>query len=388
MTKNSFSDMTKAIKSTTKPNKETGAVNPSVEMSSTFEQKDFDNFGKWDYSRSGNPTRDVLEESIAELENGSRGFAFATGMAAISTALLTLNQGDHIILTENVYGGTFRLVTQVLVKYGIEYDFVNLSDNKALKTAFKENTKVVYAETPSNPTLQITNIKEVAEIAHQNNAKLFVDNTFMTPMLQKPLDFGADLVVHSGTKFLAGHSDILAGLIVTKDEKLGDQVYFLQNSMGATLGVSDCFLLLRGIKTLGVRMEKESQSALQLANWLEKQSIVKKVYYPELNSFEGHNIHNQQAKSGGAVLSFDLGSEDHVRKLVDNIKIPIFSVSLGAVESIISYPPKMSHAEMDRNERYERGITDGLIRLSVGLEDIDDLIEDLKNSFTEIEKDL
>lgn len=308
MSKTNFSDLTKAIKSTTKPNKETGAVNPSVEMSSTFEQKDFDEFGKWDYSRSGNPTRDVLEDCIAELENGSRGFAFATRMAAISTALLTLNQGDHIILTENVYGGTFRLVTQVLVKYGIEYDFVNLSDQNALSNSFKKNTKVVYAETPSNPTLQITDINKVAEITHQNNAKLFVDNTFMTPMLQKPLDLGADLVVHSGTKFLAVHSDILAGLIVTKDSDLGDQVYFLQNSMGATLGVSDCFLLLRGIKTLGVRMEKESKNALLFSQWLEDHSLVKKVNYPELKSFSGNEIQTKQAKSGGAVLSFDLGS--------------------------------------------------------------------------------
>ncbi|MBW1606425.1 aminotransferase class V-fold PLP-dependent enzyme [Lactobacillus sp. Sy-1] len=384
MASNQFSDWTKVIKSTTKPDKETGAINPPIQLSSTFEQRDFDHFGKWDYSRSGNPTRDVLEDSIASLEHGTRGFAFATGMAAISTALLTLTQGDHIILTKNVYGGTFRLVTQVLVKYGIEYTFVDLGDEDALRNAFQKNTKVVYIETPSNPTLQVTNIADVAKIAHEHDALAFVDNTFMTPILQKPLDLGADLVLHSGTKFLAGHSDILAGLIVTKDPSLGDQVYFLQNAMGATLGVSDCWLLLRGIKTLAVRMEKESANALELATWLEQQPLVTKVNYPGLPSSPEHQVQASQAASGGAVLSFDIGSEDNVRKLVELVKIPVFSVSLGAVESIISYPPKMSHAEMSPAERHVRGITDGLLRYSVGLESVEDLKADLKQAFDQI----
>ncbi|MHA8111502.1 aminotransferase class V-fold PLP-dependent enzyme [Lactobacillaceae bacterium Melli_B4] len=384
MANNQFSDWTEVIKSTTKPDKETGAINPPIQMSSTFEQRDFDHFGKWDYSRSGNPTRDVLEASIASLEHGSRGFAFATGMAAISTALLTLNQGDHIILTKNVYGGTFRLVTQVLVKYGIEYTFVDLGDEAELKQAFQDNTKVVYIETPSNPTLQVTDIAAVTQIAHDHNALAFVDNTFMTPVLQKPLDLGADLVVHSGTKFLAGHSDILAGLIVTKDKTLGDQVYFLQNAMGATLGVSDCWLLMRGIKTLAVRMEKESEHALAFAKWLEAQPVVTKVNYPGLETDSEYDVQSKQAKSGGAVLSFDIGSEDNVRKLVELVKIPVFSVSLGAVESILSYPPKMSHAELNPEERHARGITDGLLRLSIGLEDIEDLKQDFASAFAQL----
>lgn len=287
-------------------------------------------------------------------------------------------------MTKNVYGGTFRLVTEVLVKYGIDYTFVDLGNEEELRAAFQDNTKVVYIETPSNPTLQVTDIRLVVEIAHAHQALVFADNTFMTPVLQKPLDLGVDLVVHSATKFLAGHSDILAGLVVTKDEELGKQVYFLQNAMGATLGVSDSWLLLRGIKTLAVRMEKESANALELAEWLEQQPLVTKVNYPGLKNDDNYQVQAKQAKSGGAVLSFDIGSEDNVRQLIKEVKIPIFSVSLGAVESIISYPPKMSHAEMNPVERHERGITDGLIRYSVGLEDIEDLKADLQQAFDKI----
>ncbi|MEJ6347864.1 aminotransferase class V-fold PLP-dependent enzyme [Holzapfeliella sp. He02] len=384
MSQAEFSDWTKVVKSTAKPDPHTGAVNPPIYLSSTFEQPGLDEFGQWDYARSGNPTRDVLEESIAELENGDRGFAFATGMAAISTALLTLKQGDHVIVTKNVYGGTFRLVTEVLVNYGISHTFVDLSDEKALKDAFQENTKVVYLETPANPTLQVTDIQKVSKIAHERGALVFADNTFMTPILQKPLELGADLVVHSATKFLAGHSDILAGLVVTKTKALSDQVYFLQNAMGATLGVADSFLLLRGIKTLGVRMQTSSRNALEFAKWLTEQPVVTKVNYPGLETSDGYDLQLSQAKAGGAVLSFDIGTEENVKKLIEEIKIPVFSVSLGATESILSYPPKMSHAELNREERLERGITDGLLRLSIGLEDIDDLKQDFAQAFEKL----
>ncbi len=379
-----FSDATKVIKTTTKPDPATGALNPPIQLSSTFEQKDLDHFGKYDYTRSGNPTRDVVEASIAELEHGTRGFAFSTGMAAISTAFLTLHQGDHVIVTSDVYGGTFRLVTELLPNYGIEYDFVDCNDPEALEAAFKSNTKLVYIETPANPTLKVTDIRQVVKIAHSHDALVFADNTFMTPIFQKPLDLGVDLVLHSGTKFLAGHSDILAGLIVTKSKELGDAIYFIQNAMGATLGVSDCWLLLRGIKTLGIRVKAEANNALALAKWFEEQPIVEKVDYPGLEDFEGHDVQLSQATSGGAVLSFDIGTEDNVRKLVKELKIPVFSVSLGAVESIISYPPKMSHAELTADERHERGIGDGLLRLSVGVEDVDDLKADFAQAFAKI----
>lgn len=384
MSQNEFSDWTKVIKSTAKPDSKTGAVNPPIYLSSTFQQPGLDDFGQWDYARSGNPTRDVLEESIAELENGYRGFAFSTGMAAISTALLTLKQGNHVIVTNNVYGGTFRLVTEVLVNYGISHTFVDLSDEEDLKNAFQKNTKVVYLETPANPTLQVTDIQKVSKIAHDHQALVFADNTFMTPILQKPLDLGADLVVHSATKFLAGHSDILAGLVVAKTKDLADKVYFLQNAMGATLGVADSFLLLRGIKTLGVRMQTSSKNALEFAKWLTKQSIVTKVNYPGLETSDSYDIQLSQSKSGGAVLSFDIKTEENVKKLIEEIKIPVFSVSLGATESILSYPPKMSHAELNREERLERGITDGLLRLSIGLEDIDDLKQDFAQAFEKL----
>ncbi|WP_054654491.1 aminotransferase class V-fold PLP-dependent enzyme [Secundilactobacillus silagei] len=376
-----FSDDTKVIKTTTRPDPETGAINPPIQLSSTFVQPSLDHFGKYDYTRSGNPTRDVLEESIAALEHGNRGFAFATGMAAISTAFLTLHQGDHVIVTKDVYGGTFRLVSQLLPNYGIDYTFVDCNDEAALKAAFKPNTKVVYIETPSNPTLKVTDIKRVVQIAHAHDALVFADNTFMTPIFQKPLDLGVDLVLHSGTKFLAGHSDILAGLIVTKSKELGDAVYFIQNAMGATLGISDCWLLLRGIKTLSIRVKAEAANALSLAKWLAEQPIVEKVNYPGLEDFDGHDLQFSQATSGGAVLSFDIGSEDNVRQLVQKLKIPVFSVSLGAVETILSYPPKMSHAEMSAEERHACGITDGLLRLSVGVEDVDDLKADFKQAF-------
>ncbi|GAX04153.1 cystathionine beta-lyase [Secundilactobacillus pentosiphilus] len=387
MSHSEFSDATKVIKTTTKPDPATGALNTPIQLSSTFVQPDLDHFGKYDYTRSGNPTRDVLEDSIAALEHGTRGFAFATGMAAISTAFLTLHQGDHVIVTKDVYGGTFRLVTQILPNYGIDYTFVDCGDKTALEAAFKPNTKVVYIETPSNPTLKVTAIRQVVTVAHAHDALVFADNTFMTPIFQKPLDLGADLVLHSGTKFLAGHSDILAGLIVTKTKKLGDAVYFIQNAMGATLGISDCWLLLRGIKTLGVRVKAEADSALTLAKWFQEQPLVTKVNYPGLVGFDGHDVQFSQATSGGAVLSFDVGSEDNVRRLVQDLKIPVFSVSLGAVETILSYPPKMSHAEMSAEERHACGISDGLLRLSVGVEDVDDLKADFAQAFAKIERE-
>ena len=384
MVQHNYHDQTKVIKGTVRPDPKTGAVNPPLHLSSTFAQKDPINLGKYDYARSGNPTRDILEENIAHLEHGSRGFAFATGMAAISAAFLSLHQGDHVIVTKDVYGGTFRLVTELLPNYGITHTFVDLNDPQELKAAYQKNTKVVYIETPSNPTLKVTDIQAVAKSAHAHGALLFADNTFMTPIFQKPLDLGADLVIHSATKFLSGHSDILAGLIVTKDQELGNTIYFIQNAMGATLGVSDCWLLLRGIKTLKVRLQTEADNALELARWLEKQPAIRKVHYPGLESDPDYEIQQRQAKSGGAVLSFDVQNEENVRTLVNNLELPIFSVSLGAVETIISYPCTMSHAELDPDEQAKSGITPGLLRLSVGIEDLSDLRQDFQQALEKL----
>jgi cystathionine beta-lyase len=301
-------------------------------------------------------------------------------MAAISTAFLLLSAGDHVVITEDVYGGTFRLVTEVLPRLGIDHTFVDMTDLDQIKAAIKPNTKLFYVETPSNPTLKVTDIEAVSQIAKEVGALTFVDNTFLTPALQRPLDLGADIVLHSATKFLAGHSDVLAGLAVVKDEALAKRLYFLQNSFGAVLGVQDAWLVMRGIKTLHVRLEHAQKSALKMAEFLNSHPLVNKVYYPGLESHPQYQIQKKQATGAGAVLSFELKDEETLRQFVSEVKIPVFAVSLGAVESILSYPRTMSHAAMPQEEREQRGITNSLLRLSVGLENPDDLIKDFSTA--------
>lgn len=353
-----------------------GAVNVPMYLSSTFHQESIDEFGEYDYARSGNPTRAALEKAIAELEGGNRGFAFATGMAAVSACFMILSAGDHIVITEDVYGGTYRFVTKVLPRYGITHTFVDFTDVAAVKAAVRPETKLIYIETPSNPTLGITDIRAIVTIAKQHGAMTFLDNTFMTPLHQKPLDLGVDVVIHSATKFLSGHSDIVAGLVVTKDEELSDQIYFIQNSFGSVLGVQDCYTLIQNMKTTAVRFNEESRVALRIAQFLHAHPLVEKVYYPGLPTHPGYEIHAAQATSAGAVLSFSLPNYKFAKAFAEAMKIPVFAVSLGGVESILSYPAKMSHAAMEPEERAKRGITDGLFRFSVGLENEEDLIED------------
>lgn len=353
-----------------------GAVNVPMYLSSTFHQESIDEFGEYDYARSGNPTRAALEKAIAELEGGNRGFAFATGMAAVSACFMILSAGDHIVITEDVYGGTYRFVTKVLPRYGITHTFVDFTDTEAVKAAVRPETKLIYMETPSNPTLGITDIRGVVEIAKQHGALTFLDNTFMTPLHQKPLELGVDVVIHSATKFLSGHSDIVAGLVVTKDEVLGNEIYFVQNSFGSVLGVQDCYTLIQNMKTTAVRFNEESRVAMRIAQFLHAHPLVEKVYYPGLPTHPGFEIHAAQATSAGAVLSFSFPNYEIAKAFVEAMKIPVFAVSLGGVESILSYPAKMSHAAMEPEERAKRGITDGLLRFSVGLENEDDLIED------------
>ncbi|MBS4209972.1 cystathionine beta-lyase [Bacillus sp. FJAT-50079] len=377
---------TKIIHYSTKIDEDTGSVNVPLYLSSTFHQFDFDQYGKYDYSRSQNPTREVLEEAIAKLENGKCGFAFSSGMAAISTAFLILSQHDHVLISRDVYGGTYRIVTQVLTRFGIDYSFVDTTDLDQVAKAIQPNTKVIYIETPSNPTLNITDIAAIAKLAKANGCLTFVDNTFMTPALQRPLELGADLVLHSATKFLAGHSDVTAGLAVAKTAELGKKIGFLQNTVGGILGVYDSWLLLRGIKTLYVRMNESSRSALKISTYLRGREEVEQVYYPGLAEHPGAEIHRYQSSSPGAVLSFCLHSEHEARQLVNHLELPLFAVSLGAVESILSYPAKMSHAAMPKVERERRGITDGLLRLSVGLENPDDLINDLEQAFAKMKQ--
>ncbi|MBW3110567.1 MULTISPECIES: cystathionine beta-lyase [Bacillaceae] len=366
--------------------KETGAVSTPIHHATTFHQQDFDQYGTYDYSRSGNPTRETVEETIAELEGGIRGFAFSSGMAAISTSFLLLSSGDHVLVSEEVYGGTYRMITEVLTKFDIEYSFVNMKDLHEVACSIKHNTKVIYMETPSNPLLNITDIEGVVKLAKANGCLTFLDNTFMTPLLQRPISLGVDVVLHSATKFLAGHSDVLAGLAVTGDEEIASKLAFLQNSFGAVLGVQDCWLLLRGLKTLHVRLKESSESAYKIATFLENRKEVEEVYYPGLSYHPGREIQVRQAEGPGAVLSFRLKGEDEVKQLIQNINIPVFAVSLGAVESILSYPSRMSHASMPKEERERRGITDGLLRLSVGLENVDELISDLKKGLDSIQE--
>ncbi|MCI2034127.1 MAG: aminotransferase class I/II-fold pyridoxal phosphate-dependent enzyme [Lactobacillus sp.] len=370
-------DWTKIIKATTVADPTTGAVNTPVHLSSTFNQASFDHFGEFDYTRSGNPTRQAGETAVATLEGGEFGFLYSTGMAAIASVLEIFSQGDHLVVTKFVYGGTFRILEDVLSRFGISHTFVDPTDLDALEAAIQPNTKAIYIETPSNPVLAVTDIPAVVAIAKRHDLLTIADNTFMSPVLQKPLSLGVDIVVHSATKFLSGHSDILAGAAITNDPGLASRIYFIQNAFGATLGVTDTFLLLRGIKTLGVRMAQSSQAALQLATWLEQQPQVTRVCYPGLPSNPGYAIHQKQAKNGGAVLSFDVGSAENAKILAESLSIPEFSVSLGGVESILSYPAKMSHAEMNAEEQLACGITPGLLRFSVGLEDPDDLQADL-----------
>lgn len=363
---------------------QTGASSTPIIQASTFHQEDVLNGQEFDYTRSGNPTRQALEGYIAQLENGQYGYAFASGMAAISSALMILSSGDHIVCTEDVYGGTYRLLTTILPRMNIETTFVDMTDLEAVKQAIKPNTKVIYMETPSNPTLKITNIKKVVSIAKEKEILTMLDNTFMTPLYQRPLDLGVDVVLHSASKFLGGHSDLIAGVVVVNDKPLAIQIKQIQNGLGNMLGVHDSWLLMRGMKTLSARMKTYEQNARTLAKWLDHHEKVERVYYPGLMSHPHHDIHKQQATGFGAIVSFDVGTEEKALKVMNEVTIPIVAVSLGAVESILSYPAKMSHAAMPKEVRHERGIGDGLMRLSVGLEHVDDLIADLKQALEKI----
>ncbi|OAG92898.1 cystathionine gamma-synthase [Ferroacidibacillus organovorans] len=357
-----------------------GASSVPIYQASTFHQG-FDDEVLYDYARSGNPTRAALENIVATLEGGVRGFAFSSGMAAITAALLILPSGSHVIACEDLYGGTFRALTRVFTRLGIETTFVDATDPQNIARALRPNTKAVYLETPSNPTMRIIDIRACAEIAKGAGAVTMVDNTFMTPYFQKPHELGADIVLHSATKFLGGHSDVIAGVATVNSDALAQEMYLIQNGFGAVLGPQDCFLVMRGIKTLGVRMRQSEATAIRLAAFLREEPQVQRIYYPGIKEHEGHATHMRQATGPGALLSFTLRDEDAVRAFVKRLKLPLFAVSLGAVESILSYPIRMSHAAMPEEERQKRGITAGLLRMSVGLEDIEDLIEDFRQAF-------
>ncbi|WP_027724658.1 bifunctional cystathionine gamma-lyase/homocysteine desulfhydrase [Tuberibacillus calidus] len=371
---------TKMIHAGITGDKVTGAVTVPIYQTSTYEQDGPGQHRGYEYSRTKNPTRYALEELIKELENGHAGFAFSSGMAAITAVMMLFDKGDHIVMTDDVYGGTFRVMTKVLNRFGIDVTFVDTSDFEALAGALTEKTKAIYIETPTNPLLKITDLRAVSRLAHEKGLLLIVDNTFNTPYLQRPLELGADIVLHSATKYLSGHSDVVGGLVVVKTEELAERLHFIQNSTGGILGPQDSFLLIRGIRTLALRMEAHEKNAWELADFLSQHPKVKKVYYPGLENHPGHSIAKAQAAGFGGMISFDVGSEALSEQVLRKIKWFTIAESLGAVESLISVPAKMTHASIPKDRRDELGITDGLIRLSVGVEDIDDLIEDLKQA--------
>ncbi|CAM3990866.1 trans-sulfuration enzyme family protein [Alicyclobacillus pomorum] len=362
----------------------TGASSVPIFQSSTFHWESLDDTPKFDYARSGNPTRAALEHAIAALEGARHGFAFSSGMAAITGVLLTLSAGSHIIACEDVYGGTFRALTKVFTRLGIETTFVDTTDLNQIEAAIRPQTRAIYLETPSNPNLRVTDLAGAVHIARDHGLLSIVDNTFMSPCLQNPHALGADVVVHSATKFLGGHSDVVAGVATCNDDDLAEEIYLIQNGCGGVLGPQDSWLLMRGIKTLPLRIRQSQATASQIAAYLSQHSKVHNVFYPGLPTHPGAEIHQRQAQGPGAVLSFDLGSSDAVRRFVEHLHVPIFAVSLGAVETILSYPARMSHAAMPEEQRRRLGITDGLLRLSVGLEDAEDLLEDLEHALRKI----
>ncbi len=356
----------------------TGASSVPIYQCSTFAQKDVEQRQAYDYSRSDNPTREALELAIADLEGGAVGLAFASGMASTSTVLLLFKPGDHLIAGEDIYGGTYRVLTTIFKQWQMEVTFVDTTDLDKVRAAIRPATRAIFVESPSNPLLKVTDLAAVAQLAHEHQLLAITDNTFMTPAAQRPLELGFDIVVHSATKFIGGHSDLIAGLAVAREEALGRKLKSLQNNFGAILGPQDSWLTLRGLKTLGVRLAAQQQTAERVAHWLQARPEVKQVFYPTLPSHPGREVHLRQSSGGGAVVSFELaGGGPAAKALLKRVELSLPAVSLGGVESILSYPPMMSHAAMPRSERLARGINDGLLRLSTGLEDGDDLTADL-----------
>lgn len=363
----------------------TGAVTTPIYQTSTYEQDAIGELRQgFEYSRTANPTRSSLESVIADLEQGNYGFAFGSGMAAISAVIMLLDQGDHIIVGSDVYGGSYRAMTRVFTRFGIEFDFVNTTDVQNIEDKIKDNTKMLFIETPSNPLLRITDIRAVSEIGKQHKLITVVDNTFMTPYYQTPLSLGADIVVHSATKYLGGHSDVVAGLVAVKDETLAERIAFVQNSTGGVLGPQDSYLLIRGMKTLALRMEQIERNALAVVEMLNQHDKVTKVYHPSQVTHLNYDVHQAQADGTTGIISFEVADVEKAKFLVRQTKYFTLAESLGAVESLISVPSLMTHASIPADIRAKEGIADGLVRLSLGIEDTDDLVADLKQALDQL----
>jgi len=376
---------TRAIHAGQDPDPVTGSVTVPVYLTSTYQQPGPGKEGKYIYSRTANPTRTALEECLASLEMGRYGLAFSSGMAATTTILLSLKKGDHVIAGDDIYGGTYRLFEQVLRNYGLQFTYVNPENPDNVEKAIRKNTRLIWIETPTNPLMRIVDIRQISKISKKAHALLVVDNTFMSPYLQNPIEHGADIVVHSTTKYLGGHSDLIGGATITKNEDVQSRLKYLQNAVGAIPGPLDCYLVLRGIKTLAVRMDRHNENTRTISEFLAKQPKVEKVNYPGLPDHPQRGIIKRQMRGNGGMLSFQLrGGFSQCKKLLERLKVFTVAESLGGVESLIEHPASMTHASVPRERRLKLGISDNLIRVSVGIEDVEDLVQDLNWGFKAI----
>ena len=375
---------TDAIHVGQEPDPATGAIVAPIYQTSTYVQEALGKNKGFDYARTAHPNRRALERTVAKLEGGQTAYVFSTGMAAIDALFRLMRPGDHTVVSEAVYGGVYRLTTQLLVQFGLEFSFVDTSDADAVRKAIRPNTKMIYIETPTNPTMIITDIAQMAGIARERNLLLAVDNTFLTPYLQRPIELGAHIVVHSMTKYLNGHSDCTGGAVILTRPEDAEKIYFLQRSTGAGLAPMDCFLVSRGLKTLAVRMKQHDENGMAIARFLEDHPKVQQVHYPGLASHRQHDVARKQQSGFGAMLSFDVHTLEAARILLNHVKLCSLAESLGGVETLISHPASMTHASIPPDVRQQIGIGDGLVRISVGIEDADDLIDDLEQALAKI----
>lgn len=371
---------TKSVHSGRQPCPATGAISTPIWQTSTFIFDDYNKPKKHDYSRTSNPTRSALEDALADLEGGNAGFAFSSGMSAISTVIHILKTGDHVIACDDCYGGTYRLFSEIMTRFGLEFTFIRLDDEEKLKNAIKQNTKMIWIETPSNPLLNITDLEMVSKVAKEHDILTVADNTFSSPYFLRPIDFGIDIVVHSTTKYINGHSDVIGGAVITTTDELAEKVHFNLNGLGTNASPFDSWLVLRGLKTLPLRMDKHAANALEVAEYLLDHPKVSEVFYPGLPSHKGHDIAKKQMKGFGGVVSFKL--KGNVKGFLNGLSLFSLAESLGGADSLVEHAATMSHASMGEEGRKNAGITDDVIRLSIGLEDADDLIEDLSKGLS------
>lgn len=372
---------TECIHAGQEPEPHTGAVTIPIYQTSTYVQPELGRNKGYEYARTQNPTRAALEANLAALERGKHGHCFASGMSAIDVVFRLLKSGDHVVASENMYGGSYRLFSKVLEKFGLQFTYVDTSRIDAVRSAINANTKIVYLETPTNPMMTLTDIAACSKVAHKAGAMVVVDNTFCSPYIQRPIELGADMVVHSTTKFLNGHSDSIGGVVISSSDEVAQQIGFLQNAIGAILSPFDSWLVLRGVKTLAVRMERHEKNGRAMAEYLRHHKKVKRLYYPGLPDHPQRELASRQMNGFGSMISFELGSKENAKKFLDRVRLCSLAESLGGVETLISHPESMTHGSVPEETRKRLGITPGLVRISVGIEDIEDLIADLENAF-------